>query len=458
MSLSESGLPIVVIGAGPVGLAAAAHLHERGAPFLLLEASQDVAHSFASVAHVRLFSAWKLNVDSAAARLLQASGWTMPDAEALPRAGELRDRYLKPLAALFNGRVRYGARVVGLSRVGFDKVRSSGREQAPFLVRIQTSVGVEEVVARAVIDASGTWSQPNPLGATGLPALGEDALAPQIVYGMPDVLGTQRTRYQGRRVAVVGAGHSAAGSLLALAELAKLDPKTSLVWVVRGTNLRRIFGGGASDGLPARGDIGSALRLLTESGRLELQQGFFIRGVDRQGGRLTLTGRDSSGAELAVEVDEIIAATGARPDLGLTRELRVKIDPWIESTEQLAPLIDPNVHSCGSVPPHGHRELAHPEVGYYAVGAKSYGRAPNFLMATGYEQVRSVVAALTGDLAAADDVQLSLPETGVCSTQLEEGAPSECCGPASTSGPVGADGPAAKGAPEPTKPKSGCCG
>jgi hypothetical protein len=131
-------------------------------------------------------------------------------------------------------------------------------------------------------------------------------------------------------------------------------------------------------------------------------------------------------------IDEIVAATGARPDLSIARELRLRLDPWLESTDALAPLIDPNVHSCGTVRPHGHRELAHPEAGFYAIGAKSYGRAPNFLLATGYEQARSVVAALAGDLSAADDVQLELPQTGVCSVDLGNRVPAEastgCCG------------------------------
>ena len=122
----------------------------------------------------------------------------------------------------------------------------------------------------------------------------------------------------------------------------------------------------------------------------------------------------------------VVTAAGGRPDLSVSSELRVKLDPWIESTEQLAPLIDPNLHSCGTVRPHGHRELAHPEARFYMVGAKSYGRAPNFLLATGHEQVRSVVAALAGDFVAADDVQLELPETGVCSTQFDE-ASAGCC-------------------------------
>jgi hypothetical protein len=120
----------------------------------------------------------------------------------------------------------------------------------------------------------------------------------------------------------------------------------------------------------------------------------------------------------------------AASGLSLTRELRLDLDPWLESAKALGPLIDPNLHSCGSVPPHGHRELAHPEPGFYTVGIKSYGRAPTFLLLTGYEQARSVVAAIAGDLAAADDVQLVLPETGVCSTVVapSAGSASSCCG------------------------------
>jgi hypothetical protein len=272
------------------------------------------------------------------------------------------------------------------------------------------------------------------LGADGIPALGEAALAARIDYGMPDVLGSARERFAGRRVLVVGAGHSAAGSLLALAQLAEEYPKTSIVWATRGSNLTRVFGGGEADGLQARGQLGMRLKALRESGALELRQNFRIEQLEEVDGRIRVTGEPVGGATSVIDgIDRIICAAGARPDLALTRELRVRHDPWLESTDALAPLIDPNEHSCGTVRPHGHNELAHPEPRYYAVGAKSYGRAPNFLMATGYEQVRSVVAALVGDMAAADDVQLDLPETGVCNTRLAyDDAASEpvvsCCG------------------------------
>ena len=145
---------------------------------------------------------------------------------------------------------------------------------------------------------------------------------------------------------------------------------------------------------------------------------------------ILVQGETADGPRRIGPVDRIIAATGQRPDLSLTRELRLGLDPWLESAKALGPLIDPNVHSCGSVPPHGHRELSHPEPGFYTVGIKSYGRAPTFLLLTGYEQVRSIAAAIAGDMAAADDVRLVLPETGVCSSGPETmaSASAGCCG------------------------------
>ncbi len=426
MEHTTAPLPVAVLGAGPVGLAAAAHLIARGMQPLLFEAGDSVGAHFRSFSHVRLFSPWRYNVDKAARALLEAGGWRLPEPEALPTAGAMLAHYLEPLAAVpaIASALRLRHRVTAITRLGTDKVRTSGRDDAPFVVRALTPAGEREFLALAVIDATGTWSQPNPLGAGGIPALGEAALASRIAYGMPDVLGSDRARYAGKRVLVVGAGHSAAGTLLALAQLAEQHPDTQLVWATRGNRLARVFGGGAADGLPARGQLGQRLRELRDSGRLEMRQGFPIHALVDVNGRIAA--RDLDG-NVIDPVDRIVCAAGARPNLALTRELRVRHDPWLESTDALAPLIDPNEHSCGTVRPHGHRELAHPEHGYYAVGAKSYGRAPNFLLATGYEQVRSVVAALAGDLADADDVQLELPETGVCNTRRIDQQPAPAC-------------------------------
>ncbi len=427
---SLSKLPVVVIGGGPVGLAALAQLLDRQMPALLLEAGPEVGAHFRQYGSVRLFSPWKFNIAEPVRAQLAATGWTSPPDDALPLAREIVDVVLAPFAHLPHvaPHIQTNHRVRSITRLGFDKVKTDGREAAPFEILIDTPEGEQTVLARAVIDASGTWSSPNPMGASGIAVPGEAAAADRVFYGIPDILERDRPRYAGKRVLVLGAGHTAANALLWLTELSDKDPATSIVWAVRGRAMARAFGGGAADQLPARGELGTRLRQLVNSGRLRFERDFKVREVVRDGSRLSVIGAGSDGTRRTVaDIDEIICATGQRPDLSMTRELRLKLDPSIESTEALGPLIDPNVHSCGSVPPHGHRELAHPEHGFYTVGVKSYGRAPTFLMMTGYEQVRSVVAALAGDLQSADAVELVLPETGVCST-TSSASDSNCCG------------------------------
>ncbi|HEY9389707.1 MAG TPA: FAD-dependent oxidoreductase, partial [Mycobacteriales bacterium] len=137
-TIEAGGLPVVVIGAGPVGLAAAAHLAERGLPFVVVEAGASAGVSVAAWGHVRLFSPWAYNTDAAARRLLATSGWVLPDPEHLPTGAELVGRYLAPLSALpvIAPHVRYASRVVAISREGVDRVRTAGREAAPFVVRL----------------------------------------------------------------------------------------------------------------------------------------------------------------------------------------------------------------------------------------------------------------------------------------------------------------------------------
>ncbi|HEY0634866.1 MAG TPA: NAD(P)-binding domain-containing protein [Gammaproteobacteria bacterium] len=452
--------PVAVLGAGPVGLAAAAQLLERGLDVWVFEAAAQVGASFTDVAHISLFSPWRYNIDKAARRLLEAEGWDAPNNDALPTAGELVNRYLLPLANThaLAPHIKLNSEVLNVARRGYDKVKSVGRERAPFVIRVREDGVTHEYLASAVIDATGTWRQPNPLGANGLAAIGEELYQDQISYGMPDILGRERARFAGRNVLVVGAGHSAAGSLIALSELAASDREMQIHWAVRGENALRVFGGGLEDGLPARGALGLKIRTLIETGQLHFHTHFRIHALLKAGEALTVVPEPGFGAHLPLQnVEQIICSTGSRPDLSLTRELRTRLDPWLEASEALAPLIDPNLHSCGTVRPHGHRELSHPEQDFYIVGAKSYGRAPTFLMATGYEQVRSIAAALVGDLAAADDVQLELPETGVCSADLSgaSAAGGACCGPVVKAEPTTTQG--CCGAPKVSVTRS-CCG
>ncbi len=458
-----AGLPVAVIGAGPVGLAAAARLIERGIDVLVLEAGPAVGAHLLDYGHVRLFSPWRYNVDAAMAAQLASTGWTAPDPDDVPLAREVVERVLQPYAALpaVARALHLDTRVLAISREGFDKVKTRGRAEAPFLIRAEQQGRPMTWRARAVIDASGTWSTPNPLGASGLPAIGEREHAEHIAYGIPDVLGRDRNRYAGRRTLVVGAGHSAANALLALAELARHDPQTHFVWAVRSPVLTRVFGGGAADALPARGQLGAALKALRDSGRMDFVAGLHISAIHRDGAALRVEGTGADGrAQVLDGIDQIVCATGQRPDLAMVGELRLKLDPALEATEALGPLIDPNLHSCGTVRPHGHRELAHPEPGFYTLGVKSYGRAPTFLMATGFEQARSVAAAIAGDLVAADRVELDLPETGVCSLGDAALAAAEPAHASSTTGcSISSCGTVPEVAARPRAPQAArCCG
>jgi thioredoxin reductase len=389
--------------------------------------------------HIRTFTPWQYIVDATAEKLLAPTGWTRPAGDLPPTGAEIVRSYLEPLAAVLgDGVVRTGTRALAVSRDGLDKSRSVGREQRPFLVRVRDAAGaVTDLRAAAVIDASGTWEQRNPLGASGLPAIGEAAAeaAGLLVGPLPDVLGADRARFAGRRTLVVGMGHSAANTLLDLARLAREEPGTEIVWAIRGTDARRLYGGGESDQLRDRGRLGTDLRALVDSGAVEHLTGFAVTRleVSGDGTTVTVTGRTADGERRIPAVHNVAAATGFRPDLAMLAEVRLDLDAGLDAPTQLAPLIDPAFHSCGTVPPHGHRELAHPgEPGFFVAGMKSYGRAPTFLITTGNEQVRSIAAHLAGDDTAADEVQLVLPETGVCSVDLA--APAEgaragaCCG------------------------------
>ena len=260
---------VAIIGAGPVGLAAAAHILERGLTPIVLEAGTEAGHSVRQWQHVQLFSPWEYNVDKAAARLLAPTGWNSPDPQIYPTGAELLERYIEPLATktALKDIVRTSSRVTAVGRVGFDKAKTKGRENAPFEIRYQNGKGPELLRADAVIDVSGTWASPNPAGANGLPAIGEAEARSKIAYGMPDVLGSERARYAGKAIAVLGAGHSAIGTLTDLTTLASQAPGTSVFWLLRGNDPAKSFGGGANDKLAARGELGAHFALLVASGR-----------------------------------------------------------------------------------------------------------------------------------------------------------------------------------------------
>ncbi|MFI1062804.1 NAD(P)-binding domain-containing protein [Streptomyces spororaveus] len=426
-------LPVVVIGAGPAGLAAAAHLVDRGIEPLVLEAGSTAGAAVREWAHVRLFSTWGEVVDPAAEKLLAPTGWVKPDPATYPSGGDWAEIYLQPLADVLGEQVRYDARVTGVSRTGRDRIVDADREAQPFVINYETADGAEQRIwARAVIDASGTWTTPGPAGGSGLAALGEKAAADHITYRVPDLKDPAvRARYAGKRTAVIGSGASAFTALAYLADLAKDEPGTHSVWILRRGISGSTFGGGASDQLPARGALGLAAKAAVDNGYADAVTGFRTDAVEKSGERLVLVADDGRRLD---PVDEVIVLTGLRPDLSFVSELRLGLDERLQAPVELAPLIDPNQHSCGTVYPHGVKELSHPEKDVYLVGMKSYGRSTAFLAMTGYEQVRSIAASLAGDQEAAERVELTLPETGVCGgaglfdqPEAAEAAGGGCC-------------------------------
>ena len=421
---------VAIIGAGPVGLAAAAHVMERGMTPIVLEAGSEAGHSVRQWQHVQLFSPWEYNVDKAAARLLAPMGWNSPDPGVYPTGAELLDRYIEPLATntALHDVIRTNSRVSAVGRAGFDKAKTKGREAAPSR-SVPERQGSGDAASRRghrclghVEIAKSGWRR--------RAARDRRARSPaRIAYGMPDVLGRDRKRYAGKTVAVRG---------------------------------RRAFGYRDSDGSDRPGAAGvrhatglAAQRRQSGEGlrrRSQRQAGrpgrtrcpfrFARRG--RPGpGRGRLSGRRGLRGRRPAKDPDIVRMLRAqrrrrRTDRSdrlpsgplVPEQIRLRLDPAIDAPVALAPLIDPNEHSCGTVRPHGARELAQDDPGFYIAGIKSYGRAPTFLMITGYEQVRSIVADIDGDKEAAARVELELPETGVCTRAGVEGGGSSvgCCG------------------------------
>ncbi len=368
MLLSGSA-PVAVIGAGPIGLAAAARLAASQTPFVLLEAGPRAAASVAAWSHVRMFSPWSEVVDEIAAAALRDSGWIEPDRKELPTGGELVARYLQPLAELpqLAPRIRYDARVVSVSRSpqGFDLELATG----------------EVVNASLVLDCSGTFATPVP------PPAGARELADRVGGAVPDVLGADRERFADRHTAVVGAGHSAAQALLALVALRAAHPSTRATWVLRRADAARLKPDG-DDAVSARVALERRLEAAVDAADIDVVRGFAIGSMRADGDGVAMVAAD--GGELVA--DRVVLATGFAPDLRMLDALALDLDPVLECPRLLAPIIDPTIHTCGTVARHGAEVLRHPEPGLWVLGMKSYGRAPSFLLSTGYGQLDSVLA------------------------------------------------------------------
>ena len=424
--MEKENLPIAIIGGGPVGLAAAAHLKKGNHNFILFESGESVGANILSWGHVKVFSPWKYNIDKVAESFLVEAGVAIPNKEFVSTGKQIVTEYLQPLAQLDGIRenIHLNSNVIAIGKKGLDKMKTVDRDNRPFTIQVNENDKFRIYEAKAVIDATGTWKNPNPVGSGGVFAIGELENSTYFNYGMPDIAGADIEKYANKTVLIVGGGHSAIGSVLALDDIRKKHPDTKIHWLLRKENISDVYGGQEADALESRGALGIRIEKLVNSGAVEIHTPVHIHEIENKGGKLTIIGTKNSETLLVEGIDAVVSSTGSRPDFGFLREVRFDADAALESVAQLAELIDPNIHSCGTVRPHGEAELRQKEKGFYIVGMKSYGRAPTFLMATGYEQIRSIVAYINGDFEGAKKVELDLPETGVCSTNISGG---DCC-------------------------------
>ncbi|MCW3794436.1 NAD(P)-binding domain-containing protein [Paenibacillus sp. LS1] len=411
--MERSSLPVAIIGGGPIGLAAAAHLVEAGESFILFEKGEHIGTHFEEYGHVRLFSPWMYNMDPAINRLLGSSTeWNEPKNNLLPYARDLVEQYLAPFSHLpqIKPHIYVKAEVQSVSRKRMDKLKSTTRNEQPFVLHIQIQEGMRIFEAKAVIDASGVWHNPNPLVSSGIWTNNEREAASSIFYTIPDVLGKDQSSFENKHVVVVGSGHSAINSLIQLNSLRKRKPElapSQITWLNRKATAEEAYAK-INHGFLARYRLGEQLQELLNNSILQIWNPYDIEHINQDhDGQLTITGTINNEKKEIGQIDIVIANTGNRPDLHLFRELRYDLDPSMECTRSLAATI---AAKKGVVAAHGERELRHPEENFYIIGAKSFGRSPSFFLINGYEQARSVVASITGNQADADRVVISFPE------------------------------------------------
>ena len=409
MSVLPSRNSLAIIGAGPVGLEAAAAARERGFDVHIFERGEVGAHPIAW-GHVRMFTPWRMNVGPHSAQWLETAGWARPEAEAYPTGAELAQHYLEPLGKhpQLAPRIHAHTQVVHVSRRGMlkgDAVGGAARREHPFRLLVRDVGGRESYLhAYAVIDASGVYGQPHWAGDGGIPARRELYLAPQMSYRIDDVLDLQRARYAAKRTLVIGAGASAATTVCDLARLASEAPGTMVLWATRGA-AGALYSQFTDDPLPARRELYARARALaggadpsvTHIGDAVVEELEFNSATHRYHAVLRV------GEQVRrEEIDQVIVNTGFGPDDSLYRELQVHECEITRAPYRLAKALrEAGSTDCLTAPALGADVLANPEPDFYILGHKSYGRNPHFLLQTGYQQCADVIDRLAVDLAVA---------------------------------------------------------
>jgi thioredoxin reductase len=394
---------IAVLGAGPIGLEAALYGRFLGYQVQIYEQG-EVADDIRRWGHVVMFSPFAMNSSplGLAALAAQDAGYRAPLADQLLTGRDYVERYLLPLAQtdLLQECVQTQTRVLSVGRRGLLKdqpIGSGARQGAAFELIVADPAGQRRAAADVVIDATGTYRTPRWLGSGGVPAINETKCQARIRYHLPDILGCDRDQYAARHTLVVGSGHSAATAVVALSALADRNPATEIVWSTRRPHLPPLAPM-PDDPLPARARLAETANRLASSrtGHVRFLPGREVRGVKfTDAGGLEVESEVDGQAAEVLQVDQLLALVGYRPDWEMVNELQVHRCYATEGPMNLAASLLAHASTdCLSQPPSSAQLLVTTEPGYFVVGSKSYGRNPNFLIATGLSQIQQIFTIL----------------------------------------------------------------
>ncbi len=390
---------IAILGAGPVGLEAALAAAEANHPFTIYEAAPTVGGNVRAWGHVQLFTPWDLNVSPRMRRHLAEA----PSGSECPTGDELAERLLEPLAALpaIAPNLRLGTRVLDVGREGLlkhEEIANNERAHRPFRLVLTDGTREWTETADVVIDATGTYGNPNRLGDAGIAAPGERALDGEIRRQIPD-FGRDAADWAGKTVLLAGSGHSAQTAARELAALAESSPGTRVVWVLRAEEPD--WGSQDGDPLPERARLAAAARELAagSSPAVEIRKGAAVEELSRPNGKIQVTIRQGSESERAVvdqvTVDRVLSLTGFVGDNQMYRQLQVhECYATCGPMKLSAALLGAAGGDCLTQTSHGAETLTNPEPGFYILGIKSYGRNNTFLMRVGWDQVSEVFGLL----------------------------------------------------------------
>jgi thioredoxin reductase len=385
----------VIIGAGPMGFETALRALDRGFEVTILEAGH-IGENIRQWQHVRFFSPFGMNISP---RVRQALSGNLPDDDAILTGGGFVEAVLQPLSRLpeLEGNIHCGQRVVSVARAGLGKMGLPNhplRTERPLRILTENIEGREHLFeADIVFDASGVYGQPNWAGSAGMPALGERHLGSRIVRHLHDFDGNEFQRYAGKRILLIGHGHSAAHAAIALNNIIKREPSTQVIWAVRTDRTKPILEV-SDDPLLERAKVAQAANGLAANPSKNM------RIFRRTALEALVEEADSLKAKLKVwrdfeevTVQEIIALTGYRPNLEMLRELTAEFASVSEGVAGLYRALT-NITDCLAKIEINPQALQTGEPNFFLVGIKSYGRNPGFLLKSGVEQLEAIFSML----------------------------------------------------------------